>query len=72
MSQWFWLSNWVTVRAVPQVQKSSLQCQAPKIWIGVTAATAGAGAEVKPSNATRKKVKRFMSIDAPACRETSL
>ena len=35
ISQWFFESNSATVRAVAQVQASSLQCQAPKIWIGV-------------------------------------
>jgi hypothetical protein len=29
MSQWFMLSNSVTVRTVPQMQASLLQCQAP-------------------------------------------
>ena len=35
ISQWFFESNSATVRAVAQVHASSLQCQAPKIWIGV-------------------------------------
>src|SRR5262245_44792858 len=42
-SQAFFEANSVTVRSVAHVQASSLQCHAPKIWIGV-----GVGARPPP------------------------
>src|SRR4029078_10225355 len=75
---WFFESNSVTVRGVAQVHASSLQCQAPNIWIGVGVGDrppppppglAAAGTESTRSAAatarTRERTRRLPDIAIP-------